>query len=701
MPGDLNLRLRLTADGRGFVATVKGGEDALDGLRDSVRKIGDESGKTERKARGLGAAFRRMGRDLKTGISSFVIGGGILGAIQGALSGLSRGLQNMGRHIVDSGLRFETWNQRLLAAAGTADGAADAMTFLRRETDRLGLDLGASAHAFSGFAAAARGTALQGQAARDIFSGVAEAAAVMGLSAADAQGVFLALEQIVSKGTVSAEELRGQLGERLPGAFQAAARALGVTTSELDGMLRRGEVLAEDLLPLLAAELSETFGDALPDATASARSEFARLRNALLELGAAAAESGLLDWLGDVAGRAADAAGALAGAIRPDTPAQAGAAVAARYRAGIGRLVEETVGLQSRPNRHAAGTRPFARAEAVRAAGVLENQLAIRELAGRLTPEGARAALQGARRDTAVHLAAGPADRGGNSVRGRHCGRVLRDVRVRRQFLVLLAVAGVRHDREHTPPGGLGAAVRAVAHPGEAHDRGPRRGNAGAVVGDRHVRDGARRRRAGDDRRRDVRQHVPQHRGHPVRVGWSGAHLAVLPRALQHALAQRGRVRVGLRDPGHAGRRVGGLPLVGHGLVAVPGYPAVVVHRRPERQRLAHAHDGHPRRHPPGGHGRRAGHGDLHAEGPPAGGDAAVSAPARAWALPATSDAAWAAQPWNPPPGHARDGEADPSASPKPSLERIEAAADDERGAAEWPSPADVLREVLGWFPGA
>ena len=68
---------------------------------------------------------------------------------------------------------------------------------------------------------------MEGQAARNIFTAVAGAARVMGASADDARGIFTALEQIVSKGTVSAEELRGQLGERLPGAFQIAARRYG------------------------------------------------------------------------------------------------------------------------------------------------------------------------------------------------------------------------------------------------------------------------------------------------------------------------------------------------------------------------------------------------------------------------------------------------------------------------------------------
>jgi len=38
---------------------------------------------------------------------------------------------------------------------------------------------------------------------------------------------------MASKGVVSMEELRGQLGEALPGALQAAASGMGVTTVDL------------------------------------------------------------------------------------------------------------------------------------------------------------------------------------------------------------------------------------------------------------------------------------------------------------------------------------------------------------------------------------------------------------------------------------------------------------------------------------
>ena len=79
-------------------------------------------------------------------------------------------------------------------------------------------------------------------------------------------GAFIALGQMISKGKVQAEELRGQLGERLPGAFQLAAKAMGMTTAALDKFMADGKLTAEELLPKLAKVLKDEYGAAAEEA---------------------------------------------------------------------------------------------------------------------------------------------------------------------------------------------------------------------------------------------------------------------------------------------------------------------------------------------------------------------------------------------------------------------------------------------------
>ena len=138
--------------------------------------------------------------------------------------------------------------------------------FVAEEADRLNLVLTSTAASYAKIAAASKGTILEGEKTRAIFTGIAEASTALGLSAYDTEGMLNALQQMISKGNVQAEELRGQLGERLPGAFSLAAKAMGVTEQQLNKMLERGEVLASDLLPKLAQALHEKYGKAATEA---------------------------------------------------------------------------------------------------------------------------------------------------------------------------------------------------------------------------------------------------------------------------------------------------------------------------------------------------------------------------------------------------------------------------------------------------
>lgn len=198
--------------------------------------------------------------------------------------------------IVEVSSSFQSLNASLSAAVGGVERGALAFDFLVKESDRLGLSLTASASGFKELTASAKGTELQGSGVVGVFQAVSEAASVMGLSADDTNGTFRALSQIMSKGTVQAEELRGQLGERIPGAFQIAARAMNVTTQELGKMLEKGELTATEFLPLFAEELTRTFGDSLPTAVSLAQKSFNRFNNELALTKKAIGEGGLLSF---------------------------------------------------------------------------------------------------------------------------------------------------------------------------------------------------------------------------------------------------------------------------------------------------------------------------------------------------------------------------------------------------------------------
>jgi tape measure domain-containing protein len=133
-------------------------------------------------------------------------------------------------------------------------------SFMLNLSKDLGLSLIATTTRFIKFAAAARNSGLALKDTQKIFGTMAKAGAVLGLRTDELSGVFLALEQMLSKGKVTTEELRRQLGERLPGAFGIMAASLGVTLPKLDEMLKKGELLSADVLPGFADAVEVAFG---------------------------------------------------------------------------------------------------------------------------------------------------------------------------------------------------------------------------------------------------------------------------------------------------------------------------------------------------------------------------------------------------------------------------------------------------------
>lgn len=211
-----------------------------------------------------------------------------------AYAGIS-GIISSVRSVNETGMAFQGLGTALETITGSSAGAREEMKFLEEQAERLGLNLLETAQSYMQIAAAAKGTELAGDGTRQIFTAIAEASTVLQLSVDQTNGALRAIGQIMSKGKVQAEELRGQLGERLYGAFQLAARGMGITTAELDKMLEQGQVIAEDFLPKFAAEIRKTFSDGVPAASMTARAEMNRFNNSVLEIERTIAASGFLD----------------------------------------------------------------------------------------------------------------------------------------------------------------------------------------------------------------------------------------------------------------------------------------------------------------------------------------------------------------------------------------------------------------------
>lgn len=208
------------------------------------------------------------------------------------------------RGVVNSFQTLEAATNRLnVVFQGDELAVTNELDFLRRNAERLGIEFGALAQEYTKFAIATQGTNLEGAETRRIFISVAEAARVNNLTLDQLQGTFVALTQIVSKGSVSMEELRQQLGDRLPGAIQIMAAGLGVGTDELIKMIEQGQV-SSDALSSFADELDRRFGDQLPESLETTNAALGRFQNALfqtfLRIGEGGAIQGFTNLLQDL-----------------------------------------------------------------------------------------------------------------------------------------------------------------------------------------------------------------------------------------------------------------------------------------------------------------------------------------------------------------------------------------------------------------
>ncbi len=218
-------------------------------LRQSLGQLNTEIGNA---ARGIGKMNRqlhmqdRVAMRLKGSMVNLAVGFASVFAVIRAGSAFFR-----------VGSEMESMQASMLAASGSSKQAAEDFQFVTNAALRLGVDLQESAHGYTQLGAAARAAGFSADETKNVFMAVTEASRAYGLSAERTNLVFLGFQQMISKGKISMEELRRQIGEQIPGAFSIAAKAMGVTTGELDRMVSKGEVMPEQFITPFANALRQ------------------------------------------------------------------------------------------------------------------------------------------------------------------------------------------------------------------------------------------------------------------------------------------------------------------------------------------------------------------------------------------------------------------------------------------------------------
>jgi tape measure domain-containing protein len=236
------------------------GREATQTQREYNRELSNARGDFQRldqRVRSADAAVGRFNRTVGNypmqaakGIKELIQAFGITGGIAGVAM--------LAKNLFDTTKELMSLDGAMKLVTKTSENFANQQVFLQRISEAYGVEISALQKQFTQFYVSASDK-LSSTAIQNIFESVAKSSAKMGLSLESQDRAFLALNQMMSKGTVTAEELRGQLGEALPGAFGIMARSMGVTEQQLGKMMKDGKVIASEVLPLFAKELEKTY----------------------------------------------------------------------------------------------------------------------------------------------------------------------------------------------------------------------------------------------------------------------------------------------------------------------------------------------------------------------------------------------------------------------------------------------------------
>ena len=150
-----------------------------------------------------------------------------------------------------------------IALRGVTSGQEEytqALDFVQQQTEDFAIPQSIVTKQFTKLQASVSGAGGNLKDSETAFKGIVAAVRATGGSLGDVDAALTATSQVFSKGKVSAEELRQQIGERLPGAFTLFADSMDKTPAELDKALEQGQVSLQDFQKF-AEELFDRYGE--------------------------------------------------------------------------------------------------------------------------------------------------------------------------------------------------------------------------------------------------------------------------------------------------------------------------------------------------------------------------------------------------------------------------------------------------------
>jgi tape measure domain-containing protein len=146
---------------------------------------------------------------------------------------------------------LQTFRNQLNAVTGSSENASRSFAFIDGLADRFAVPLESVRQGFVRMYASMEPAGFGAAEIEGLFTGVSKAAATFGMSKDQVDRVTYALSQMASKGQIMAEELRGQLGDVLPGSFALFAEAAQMSIPEFTKAMEQGRFSGEAMRAVL------------------------------------------------------------------------------------------------------------------------------------------------------------------------------------------------------------------------------------------------------------------------------------------------------------------------------------------------------------------------------------------------------------------------------------------------------------------
>lgn len=166
--------------------------------------------------------------------------------------------------------------------------------YFRGTAERMGLELKGVIQDASKLFVAAKENGYSVQEAQFVYEQFSGLGQLMGADAETQKGITKALSDMFSKGTIQAEELKGQLGDRLPQAMALFAKATGKTSAELLDMMKNGKLTADYILDA-SLVIDKTYGEQMAKMFDTVTANQNRVNNAFQDWLRIMADAGVMD----------------------------------------------------------------------------------------------------------------------------------------------------------------------------------------------------------------------------------------------------------------------------------------------------------------------------------------------------------------------------------------------------------------------